>query len=168
MKASTNRIPGRRAIMLTECLVYISMAAFLVGMAMLLFIRCMDSAHHLSRNADDIAGAMSAGERWRADLRRAVQPPGPSRAGEPDLVIPVGEGRYVVYRVENGSLWRSESGDLSWARLLDRVVMAEWNAEPREHVVAWHFDLELATKKPNARLRPLFSFIGVAGSEVHP
>ncbi len=150
--------------MLAECLIYIAIAAVLVGVGSMLFLRCMETARNFSRNADDITGALSVGERWRADLRRATDTPSASEPGRADLVIPV-EGGHVIYVFENGAIWRSEAGDTRWTRLLDRVETARWNSEKRTFATAWHFDLEMETKKKNARLRPLFSFIGVAPAE---
>jgi hypothetical protein len=150
--------------MLVECLIYIVVAVLLVGIAGMLFLRCMDTAKHFSRNAGDITGALGVGERWRADLRRAVGEPAASGPDQPDFVIPVDEG-HVVYLFENDAIWRSEPGDTTGARLLDRVEPATWDSEKREFTTARHFELEMQTRKKNARLRPLFSFIGVAPAE---
>jgi hypothetical protein len=150
--------------MLAECLVYIAISAVLVGVGSMLFLRCMDTAKNCLRNADDITGALSVGERWRADLRRAIETPSACEPGRADFVIPV-DGGHVVYLFENGAIWRSETGDATWARLLDRVETASWDSEKRKFTTAWHFDLEMQTKKKNARLRPLFSFVGVPPAE---
>lgn len=164
MKVILSSDKHTRGIMLAECLIYIAISAVLVGVAFMLFFRCMDTARNFSRNADDITGALSVGERWRADLRRATETPSASQPDLLDLVIPVG-ARHVIYLFENGAIWRSESGDASWSMLLDRVESAEWHSERRVHTTAWHFDLEMKTRKKNATVNPLFSFVGIAAEE---
>ena len=152
----------QRGIMLVECLIYLAITALLVGLGMALFIRCLNAASDLSRNADEIARTVSVGERWRADLRQATAAPQLSAAHAAELVIPQAGGP-VTYLVADDAIWRRAAGEATWTRLLERVAHAEWNAEARGPVTAWHFDLELKSRKRGARLRPLFSFVGVAG-----
>lgn len=157
----------RRGIMLVDCLIYLAVTAVLVGLGMSLFIRCLGAASDLSRNADDIAAALQAGERWRADLRQATAMPVPAGTGDNELRIPQ-TGGAVIYRFADAAVWRWTETDATWTRLLERVKHAGWNADPRGPVTAWHFDLELKSKRPNAKLRPLFSFIGVAREGAQP
>lgn len=157
----------RRGIMLVDCLIYLAVTAVLVGLGMALFIRCLNAASDLSRNADDIAAALQAGERWRADLRLATAQPSFARTNGLELTIPKAGGT-VIYRFADDAIWRRAESDATWTRLLDRVKHAEWNTDPRGPVTAWHFDVELKSKRPNAKVRPLFSFIGVAREGVRP
>jgi hypothetical protein len=161
------RTTNDRGMLLVDCLIYLAVTALLVGLGVALYLRCLDAASGLSRNADDIAEATALGERWREDLRLAVAPPFHDETGGSSLVIPQAVGE-TVYRFGYDSVWRKAADSREWARLLDRVVRAEWNPEVREHVVAWHLDLEMKSKKRNARVRPLFSFIGVAGATTAP
>lgn len=157
----------RRGIMLVECLVYFGVSIVLVGLGIALYLRCLDSATNLERNADDIAGSLQLGERWRADLRLAIAEPRISSDTNGDFVIPLANGS-VTYRFSQGAFWRQRSDEAGWTRLLDRVVSANWSDEVRTHVTAWRLDLELRTRKHDARIRPLFSFIGVAGHPAIP
>ena len=163
-KSQTER---QRGMMLVECLIYLAISSILVGLGIALYLRCLDSATNLERNADDIAGALSVGERWRKDLREATAEPRLSSTNSPELVIPQTNGS-VVYRFADGTIWRHQPLEYGWSRLLDRVASATWNAESRTHVTAWHLDIELKTRKRHARVRPLFSFIGVAANEKQP
>jgi len=157
----------RRGIMLVECLIYLAITALLVGLGMALFIRCLNAASDLSRNADEIARTLSVGERWRADLRRATAPPRLAPDNSAELIIPQAQGP-VTYLVADDAIWRRDAPDVAWIRLLERVTHAEWNPDQRGPVTAWHFDLELKTRRPGARVRPLFSFVGVAGERSEP
>lgn len=161
------RISRRRGMMLVECLIYLAVSSILVSLGIALYLRCLDSATNLEHNTDDIAGTLSVGERWRADLREATAPPQVLNANSPEMVIPQTNGK-VVYRYADGIIWRYDSASARWSRLLDRVASANWNAEARTRVTAWHLDIEMKTKKRQVRVRPLFSFIGVAGSESRP
>jgi hypothetical protein len=166
MKTQRQQHPGR-GIMLVDCLIYLAVTAVLVGLGMALFIRCLGAASDLSRNADDIAAALQAGERWRADLRLATAPPAFAGAETPELNIPQAGGS-VTYRFTEEAVWRRAGSETTWTRLLERVKHAEWNTDPRGPVTAWHFDVELKSRRPNAKVRPLFSFIGVAPEGARP
>ncbi len=161
------QLNDRRGIMLVECLIYLAVTTVLVGLGMALFIRCQSAASNLSRNADDIAAALQAGERWRADLRLATASPVCAGTDAPELTIPQAGGM-VIYRFADDAVWRRAESDATWTRLLERVKHAGWNSDPRGPVTAWHLDLELKSKRLTAKLRPLFSFIGVAQEGARP
>ncbi|MBI1178825.1 hypothetical protein GC207_15440 [bacterium] len=160
-------IRHRRGMMLVECLIYLAISSILVSLGIALYLRCLDSATNFGRNADDIAGALSVGERWRADLRDATAMPQFLGVDSTEFIIPQAKGN-VIYRFANGMIWRRQASDAGWAHLLDRVASATWNSESRTHVTAWHLDIEMKTRKPHVRVRPLFSFIGVAGRADRP
>jgi len=162
-----NQVRPRKGMMLVDCLIYLAISSLLIGLGIALFLRCLGAATELSHNADDIAGALTLGEQWRADLRRANAEPHPTRPGAADLIIPGAKGT-IAYRLLNGAIWRQESGDAAWTRLLDRVVRVEWTPEDRSRVIAWHMDIEMKTKKRHIHVRPLFSFVGVAGDGRKP
>ena len=64
-----------RGFSLIECLVYISVFALLMTLAMQLFFQTRDSADRLRRNADDLTRALHAGELWREEIRAATASP---------------------------------------------------------------------------------------------
>src|SRR5213593_4873328 len=64
----------QQGIMLVDCLVYLAIWTVVVGLAFSAFFRCMSYSKNLARNADDIARALKAGERWRQDVRAASGP----------------------------------------------------------------------------------------------
>lgn len=161
------RTRHQHGMMLVECLIYLAISSILVSLGIALYLRCLDSATNFGRNADDIAGALSVGERWRADLREANAAPQVSGVESPEFIIPQAKGN-VVYRFANGMIWRRQASETGWSHLLERVASATWNSESRTHVTAWHLDIEMKTRKPHVRVRPLFSFIGVAGNRKQP
>ena len=156
--------PTRRAYFLIEALVYIALIGAVLGIGYSATYRCLDSSIALRRNADDIASALQAGERWRADIRAATTAPRTEMAEGGQLLhldSPRGE---VIYRFGTNGVSRRLGGG-GWANLLPRVKSSTMTADPREHITAWRWELELqprvtASVKPG-HLRPLFTFTAV-------
>jgi hypothetical protein len=150
-----------RGYLLIECLVYMSVLLILLGVGYEAFYRCIQNSVALRRSADDIASALNAGERWRADLR-AVK--GMIRvedtAAERILHLPGARGE-VAYQFSRNAVLRRVGGG-SWVRLLAGVKSSSMKSDPRPNVIAWRWELELQprSKKPG-RVRPLFTFIAV-------
>src|SRR4029077_12950063 len=68
MKTSGNFHLRQGGYLLTEALVYIGLLFVILGVGYLAMDRSIDNSVLLRRNADDIANALHAGERWRADV----------------------------------------------------------------------------------------------------
>lgn len=147
--------------MLIECLVYISALLILLGLGYAAFYRCLENSVALRRSADDIANALHAGERWRADLRAAngtIRVEGTSR--DQILHLPGARGGVAYQFSTNVVLRRVGSGP--WTRLLANVKSSSMESDPRPSVVAWRWELELKPRsKRLGRVRPLFTFIAV-------
>ena len=156
--------PTQRAYFLIEALVYIALIGAVLGIGYSAMYRCLDSSIALRRNADDIASALQAGERWRADIRAATTAPRTEVVEGGQLLhldSPRGE---VTYRFGTNGVSRQLSGG-GWANLLPRVKSSTMTTDPREHITAWRWEVELrprvtASVKPG-HLRPLFTFIAV-------
>src|SRR5258705_13397698 len=106
--------------LMVECLVYIGAVFLLLGAGYVAVDRCIDNSVILRRNADDIANALHAGERWRADVR----------AGDGNIRVLTTNGEQTVnvttprgtraYRFADGAIFRSvDQGP--WSRLLVNV-----------------------------------------------
>jgi hypothetical protein len=150
------------AFMLIECLVYISVLLILLGVGYAAFYRCMENSLALRRSTDDLANALHAGERWRADLRAATGPIRLERSRDGSiLVLPNGRGE-VAYQFTTNAVLRRVS-PRPWTTLLERVKSSTMTSDPRPNVTAWRWELELQprSRKPG-RVRPLFTFIGAA------
>jgi hypothetical protein len=158
------RSPGDRGIMLIECLAYFALWFVVVGFAMSLFYHAMIRTTQLHRTADRIIAVLHAGEQWRADLRRATGPPlydqvtdGPEQV----FLIPIGRGE-VGYYFTGTNVLRRSGRDASWAEVMSGVNGFELVRETNGPVTAWRWELELKPVSPSARVRPLFTFLGVA------
>ncbi len=169
MKAGRARPPNaararRHAYLLVEVLVYIAVVVALLGVAYAAMYRCIDSSIALRRNADDITNALHAGERWRADVRSATSPPRLENTEAGQFLHLDGARGAVVYRFSTNAVCR-RLGTGAWVRLLPNVKSSTMTADPRPHVTAWRWELELQPRgsgsvKPS-RVRPLFTFIAV-------
>ncbi len=163
---TTARIAARwqQGIMLIDCLVYLAIWSVVVGLAFSAFFRSMSYSKNLARNADDIARALKAGERWREDVRAAT---GPFKlvtgeAGvEQALHIPQKTGE-VVYRFIDGAVLRQTGTNAPWIPALSGVKSSRMEKDERQRVVSWRWEVELKNKQKVARVRPLFSFQAVA------
>lgn len=155
---------GTTAYMLVEALVYIGLVVVILGLAFALMYRLVDNSIVLRRNSEDIAAALRAGERWRADVRRAEQISGPERTEE-GLVLQMSTGTSAIqYRFDGSNVWlRAE--DRPWVRLLQNVRASEMRPDQRSQVSSWQWELEMGprakgyTKPP--KVRPLFTFTAV-------
>lgn len=150
--------------LLVEALVYIAVVFVLLGAGYAAMYRCIDSSLALRRNVDGITSALHAGERWRADVRSATNDVHLESLNGEQFLRLAGPKGTVVYRYATNTVFRSVGGG-PWTRLLSDVKASAMEADPRDYVTAWRWELELATRaqasvKPS-RIRPLFTFIGV-------
>jgi Tfp pilus assembly protein FimT len=157
--------PSRRqaGVALIECIVYFALLAMVLGLATTAFYRCWDDNKHLRRNADDIVRALHAGEQWRTDVRAATRPIQASNPGDGEkVVIPVKAGQ-IVYSFAQGQVRRQVRAGVPAALMLDHVKASQMQAEPRQSVTAWRWELELQPEQKQVQMQPLFTFETVAG-----
>ena len=143
---------SQQAFTLIETLVYIAVLTVVMTLAYPLFCRSLKGSNDLRRNADDIERVIHTGERWREDVRRATAAP---RLDGNALHIPHGTGD-VLYAFSNGVVWRGN------VAVLRDVRTSQMQADARQQVESWRWELELVSSKKPVRLRPLFSFEAVA------
>jgi len=147
--------------MLVECLVYISVLMILMGLGFAAFYSCWDKSKSLRYHADDIARALHTGDRSRADIRQATgritveATPNGQR-----LQIPHGTDA-VDYEFAAGQLRRRFSPGGDWTTVLPKVRTSDMRPDPRTHVTAWRWDVELVPTRPQVRVPPMFAFEAV-------
>lgn len=152
---------SNRGISIIECLVYGFVLLILLGIAYSAFYRCVENSYALRRNAEDIATALRAGERWRADIRSTTGSVQSESTPDGSYLHLQSERGPVDYQfTSNSVLRRAQSGP--WVTLLPNVKASAMQADPRGEVSAWRWELELRprSKKP-VRMAPLFTFIAV-------
>ena len=141
-------------------LTYIACLTIILTVAYPAYHRFVRGSNNLRRNADDIARALNAGERWRNDVRAAT---GPIRATAEQFVIPQ-RGGEIVYTFSDGVLWR-QSADGQRIAALRGVKSSTMQLETRQRVTAWRWELELASGQKQVLMRPLFTFQAVTGAK---
>lgn len=155
-------------ILLIECLVYLACFFAVAGAALAVFYQALDFSRDLRRNADDVARVLKAGERWRADIRAATSE---IRVGEGPggyaLEIPQ-RGGAVVYRFITNAVLRCAGEPGRYEQVLPAAKECRFEREPRRHVTAWRWDVELPSRLKAARVCPLFTFTAVAPREAQP
>jgi len=161
----------REGYLMTEVLVYLSVAFVLLGVAFLAMQRCIDASVLLRRNAHDIARAVHIGEVWRADIRQGAKGIDWREISGEKLLHIQAATNSIEYRLVNGTIERRvEPG--SWGRVLDQVRSSSMQSDARSGVTAWSWELELEPTKRSgvqaSRLRPLFTFAAVPAQNPSP
>lgn len=148
---------SERGYLLLEMLVYLAVFAVVLDLSFAAYYRYDLYTRDLRRNADDIVRTMRAGERWRDDIRTATAAP---HAIDNGVAIPQSSGE-IDYVFADGNVWRQVAGARAIA--LKQVKVSTMSIDPRQHVNAWRWELELTSPKKIVLVRPLFTFTAVAG-----
>jgi hypothetical protein len=162
---------AERGYLLTEALIYIGLLFVVLGVGYIALYRSIDNSVVLRRNADDIASALHAGERWRADVRSASRAIRLQNASEEQVLHLEGGRNQVDYRFASGTLYRRLNSG-TWVHLLENVRSCAMQADPRRNVTAWRWELELQPRTKASvrasRVRPLFTFVAVPPNSSKP
>jgi Tfp pilus assembly protein FimT len=165
MKAPADSTRSRRAagFTLIECVVYISVATVMLGIASATCWRCWEAQRAIRRDAEDIVRALHTGEQWRADIRAATQSISQTdqdRARR--LRIPTAKG-VIDYRLIGGNLHRQVGATGRDVVVMRRIQSSRMQPDPRRRLTAWRWELELQPGQRKPRLRPRFTFEAVPG-----
>jgi len=153
-----SRARGASGVLLIECLVYVFVFAILLGGATAVFYFCWDHSRAVIFTTDDIASALRAGERWRADVRAATGKITVETNATGEVArIPEG-ARTVSYRFETGEVSRQTSAPGNPHVLQAKVKTSEMKLDARGAVSAWRWEVELLPRRKEANLPLLFTF----------
>jgi len=167
---SNRRRRRQAAMMLEECLVYLSIWLVLSGLAFAAYFRVLDNSTRLRRNAADITRALNAGERWRQDVRQSTHPPNLTPLAGTNLQtlrLPNATGE-IVYRFDGTNVLRRAREDGPWTVTLAGVhssrMISEWRGPVR--ALRWEVELRSGLKKPF--VQPLFTFLAAVPGAATP
>jgi len=146
----------RRGFTLLELLTYMAVLAVVTTVAWLAYYACMAHSLGVLSNVDDITRTIKAGERWRADIRRATAPP---KLVEGTLHIPQADGE-VVYQFSGKTVTRQRSQDPAPQPFLAKAKASRMQLDAGKRVASWRWEVELPSRT-GAQLRPLFTFRAV-------
>jgi type II secretory pathway pseudopilin PulG len=154
------------AYSLIEMLVYISIVAVLLGLGYAALYRCMDNSAALRRSADDIAGAIHAGEQWRNDVRAAGDGVRLETNSTGQIFLVPNLEKEVAYKFTGNTVFR-RAGDGGWSPVLSNVKATSFIPDSRSTIPAWRWELELQPRRKRLdRIQPLFTFIAVPVREL--
>jgi len=165
MKTRTAHPRARhRGLLLLEVIVYLAIFALVLGMATEAFYQCWTSSAAFRRDTDELARALTVGERWRADVRAASGViTRSSDNGVATFRIPQTQGE-VVYAFAESQIRRS-GPHAKDSVMLSHIKSSEMLPESQPFGVVCRWELELASKHPQkSALRPILSFQAVATS----
>jgi hypothetical protein len=150
------RVPA--GYLLIECLVYIVVFAVITGLGLATFYLCWDNSKALRYTTDDIAAALRAGERWRADIRGATGKitVEQTAAGEL-LLIPCGTNE-ILYRFTAGEIHRQSTPSGFAESTLTAVETSQMVMDERGPVSAWRWELDLRPHRQVTHLPLQFTF----------
>ena len=160
---SATRNRRDHGLMLLEAIVYLSVLALILGLALATFYTANTSYRDLSRNADDITRTLKAGERWRADLRGASGAPqlaAGASATNALLRLPKGTNA-ITYTLRDGEMLRRAADSTNEVPFLSGVARSEFVRDVRSNVTVWRWEVELEGRQKVARSKPLFTFQAV-------
>jgi hypothetical protein len=148
--------------LLIECLVYIGVFVVLLGIGYGAFYVCWDYSKALHYATDDINAALHAGERWRADIRSATGKVTVETTPEGErLRIPRGTDK-IIYNFNAGEIRRQVASSDFSELLLPTVKASQMVMDARGPVAAWRWEVELNSRRKEARLPLLFTFEAAA------
>ena len=151
-------VGSQQGVTLIECMVYIAVFMILSSVAMGTFYLYWDHSKALIMATDDVSAALTAGERWRADVRNATGTiTVETTASGETIKIPEG-GTEVVYRFASGEL-RRQIGSANFNSFpFTKVLSSEMKSDSRGSVTAWCWELELAQRRRETHIPLLFTF----------
>ena len=152
-----SRARGASGVLLIECLVYVFVFAILLGGATTVFYFCWDHSRAVIFTTDDIASALRAGERWRADVRAATGNISVATTTNGEVVRIPEARQAVVYRFQAGEV-RREIPALNHSQLLLHVKSSAMKTEARGGVTAWRWEVELAPRREETHLPLAYTF----------
>jgi hypothetical protein len=159
---------ARRGIALLDCIVYIGLLAVLLGLAFTCFYETTANTRRLSSNASDIVRTLQAGERWREDVRRAIEAPRLQQADQETLLILPQTNAVVRYAFRDGTVLRQALPNTNWIEALPNVIHSEIHHDQRSHVTGWRWEIELQSNPGKRHIVPLFTFQAVSGAKERP
>jgi hypothetical protein len=154
-------IARRRGIALIDCLIYLVILVLIFGLTFVAFLETLRHSTELDRLAVTTVRALQAGEQWREDIRAARQTPQQmERNGGTELRLITATGE-VGYAFRNHAVWRRATPTAPWLEVLDSVKLSRFTPDPRRHVTAWRWDLELIRRRETRQLRRVLTFQAV-------
>jgi hypothetical protein len=146
-----------RRFTLVEVLIYIAVLAVVTGLALSLFHRGFANSRNLRLAADDVLRISRLGDRWRERVRQAAD----FRLDQAEMSIVHSGGKTFFYKFADGAIKEKEGDAGQWRTLMANIKSCSFTEIKNPGFTTWELNVELRTRTPNAKVKPLFSFIAV-------
>ncbi len=147
-----------------EALVYMALFVLVLALAYEIFERGSANSLGMKRSTEQIVQAMTAGERWRADVRNATGPLRVEKSPAGEILHLPRSGGETQYRFATNAIWRRTDERADWTQVLDRVQASQMQPDVRGEVTAWRWEIELKVRDKKPKSRPLLTFMAVPAS----
>jgi len=165
----TSRITGYahrlQGIALLDCLIYIVLLGLLLGISFSAFYETLRHSNELDRLSVTTVRALQAGEQWREDIRAAQGNPRLLEVdGRTELQLTTQTGE-IAYAFREGSIVRrsGRGPEAPWLEVVDAIKVSRFSADPRQHVTAWRWEIELNRRREGQGVRRVLTFLAVPG-----
>lgn len=158
LSSPNSSVWAQTGYLLLECLVYIAVFAVVTGLGLMTFYQCWDNSKALRLTTDDVAAALRAGERWRADIRGATGNITIEKTASGELLrIPCGTN-VILYRFADAKIRRQLASSGFAESTLTAVEVSQMVKDTRGTVTAWRWELALKPHHKATHLPLQFTF----------
>lgn len=161
------RRPWRRrrrlaAFGMIQVLVYLGVAVVVINLAGIAFFAVLEHMRAVRYDTVQVMSALRAGERWRADIRRAARPPQLiDEADGPLLLLRLGTNQ-VAYKLVSHWALRRPAPNAPWQIALRDVAKSRFVRDNRPGgVQAWRWEVRFMDRKGRKRHPLAFTFQAV-------
>jgi len=140
----------QRGFTFIEVMVYTIVVAVVFSMGLHSYVKSQQFSGALTLAARQTMMIIQAGERWRNDIRLAVEDP----VVEDGVFCIVQPSNVVKYRFYGGCVERFLEGELDWCVILYNVAASEMSRQDRNHTTCWIWELEV--EKNREQKHPAF------------
>ena len=158
---SFRKAAPRGGYFLIESLVYIGVLFVVLGVGYTAADHYIENSVALRRSADDLANALHAGERWRADVRSSTNIVVAQTADGLQLLRIQRPKNEISYLFATNTVFR-RIGENAWSPALTHVRASSMSSDQRQQTMAWRWELELQIRAKRTRITPIFTFLATA------
>lgn len=164
-RAGCTPLSSRRrptAFALIPLIVYIGVAVVVMNLAGIAFFAVLEHMRAVRFDTEQVMSALRAGERWRADIRRAAVSPKLIQEDDgPLLLLQVGTNR-VAYKLVSHWALRQPARNARWQVALRDVAESKFVRDDRPGGVrAWRWEVRFEDRKGRKRHPLAFTFQAV-------
>lgn len=156
--------PNRESgLTLVAVIVYLGAFLIIVNLAGMAFFTVLEHVRGVRHETEQVTTALVAGERWRADIRRASAPPQLVLTNDATfLFIPSGTNEIgYMHLARAGQVFRRSRTNESWQPVLGPVAGLQFVEDVRADVRSWRWEVSFPDRRKRPRPPLAFTFQAV-------